>query len=226
MGPALKTTDLRAAGWLAETPEAFRDSVLSRVDRLDFAPGEAVYQVGDNGGGLYGLASGRLEIHTLQLGEAPSLIHIAGPGFWTGEFGAILGRPRIIALVARRRVCVLRLSRAEVLRMTEKDPTVWRWISVLAMRNTSTLLNLLNAIRCEDPVQRVALVLVNLAQEPSPVEGAVDVVQSEIGTIARMSRGSVNVALGVLEEQGLIRRVYRAVEVPDLPALAAFAAGS
>ncbi len=210
-------------GWLSDTPADFRAEVIARSDALHFPAGSALYQVGDNGGALFGVAEGRVEVHARPLGETPTLIHIVGPGFWTGEFGAVLGQPRIISLVARSDTRILRLTRATLLRLAEGHPGIWQMVSALTTGNHVKLVNILSAIRCEDPVQRVALVLVNLSREPSPQPGCIDVLQPEIGAMARMSRGSVNAALGALEAQGLIRRVYRAIEITDAAALVAFA---
>ncbi len=212
-------------GWLAEAPPGFRDAIVARSDELVLRAGAVAYQVGDLSGGLYGVLSGRLEVHTQATGETPTLIHIVGPGFWTGEFAALLGRPRIVSLVARSECRLLRLSRAEFQRVTETDPQGWQTVALLILRNLSTTINLLSAIRCDDPQQRTALVLMNLAREMGQPPGQVDVSQSEIGVLARMSRGSVNAALSGLEDRGLIRRIYRAVEIVDAAGLAAFAAG-
>lgn len=210
-------------GWLSDTPAEFRAEVIARSDALQFPAGSALYQVGDNGGALFGVAEGRVEVHVRPLGDTPTLIHVVGPGFWTGEFGAVLGQPRIISLVARSDTRILRLTRATLLRLAEGNPEIWQKVTALAMRNQVALVNVLSAVRCDDPVQRVALVLVNLSGEPSPQPGCIDILQPEIGAIARMSRGSVNAALAALEAQGLIRRVYRAIEVTDAAALVAFA---
>ena len=59
---------------------------------------------------------------------------------------------------------MLRLSRAELLRIADTDPQCWRMLALLSVRNIATMINLIEALKQEDPTERVALTLVNLAE--------------------------------------------------------------
>ncbi len=133
---------VRRLGWLSTLPSEFAETVLSRSDVIHRRAGEALYQVGDEGAALFGIVEGRVEVHVQPLGETPTLVLIVGPGFWTGEMAAVAARPRIISLVARNECRLLRLSRAELLRITQASPETWRHIAMLILGNLGTAMSL------------------------------------------------------------------------------------
>ncbi len=216
------TSAVETGGWLARTPTAFREAVLARSDRIHLGPGEALYHAGDEAGGLYGVAEGIVEAHLHPRGDAPTLLHLLGPGFWTGEFATATGQPRLIALIARSQCRILRLSRAEFQRLAEEDPLAWQFLAHLAIGNLARTVAVITALRQHSAPARLALTLANLARETDTRPPMLRLSQAELGIMAQMSRGAVNAALARLEHAGLVRRDYGAITVLDVNALAAF----
>jgi CRP/FNR family transcriptional regulator, cyclic AMP receptor protein len=209
-------------GWLSQTPTDFREMVLSRSDLIKLGPGEALYHAGDDAGGLYGVVSGLIELHLHPLGHAPTLLLIVGPGFWTGEFATATGRPRLIALIARSECNILRLSRAEFLRLAQDRPQTWQLLAQLAVGNVERAIMIIAALRQQSPLARLALTLAYLAREADLRPAVLRLTQAELGVLAQMSRGAVNAALAQIEARGLIRREYAAIIVTDPDALSQF----
>lgn len=224
MARSLDLSVFRQRGWLAGAPPGFREAMLSRCDLLSVPAGKALYQAGDEPGGLYGLLEGRVEVHLVPRGETPTMIQIAGPGFWTGEFSATTGGRRLIALIARNDCRVLRLSRAELHRLAETAPECWQMLARLAAWNNSAVLDVIGMLKREDACERVAMMLLILSREVPDAPVLLDVSQTELGHLARMSRGTVNTALRRLAGEGLIAQEYGAIRVPDLAALERFEA--
>jgi CRP-like cAMP-binding protein len=214
---------LQTTGWLAETPEPFRAQVLARCLLRSADPGEALYHVGDDQGGLYGILRGQVGVHGAPQGGAETLFHIVGPGFWTGEFTTLTGKGRVISLIARTPVQVVRLHRADFQRIAEAEPHAWRHFSLLTVQNTLRAIRVIDALRREDATDRLAATLLNLAREQPESPVVLRLSQDDLGTLARLSRGSVNAALARLEGMGLLRRDYGAITLHDATALAAFA---
>jgi CRP-like cAMP-binding protein len=222
----LRDPDLSAlhiTGWLAETPEPFRALVLSRCKLRTAAPGEALYHVGDEAGGLYGIARGQVGVHGAPQGGSQTLFHVVGPGFWTGEFTTLTGKGRLISLIARTPAQVVRLHRADFQRIAEADPQAWRHFSLLTVHNTLRAIRIIDALRREDATDRLAATLLNLAREQPDSPLVLRLSQDDLGALARLSRGSVNAALARLEGAGLLRRDYGAITLHDVAALAGFA---
>lgn len=209
-------------GWLSEVPAGFRDEVLSRSDLMSLHPGDAVYRVGDSSTALFGVAEGQIGVHGRAQGDGDTLLHLVGPGFWTGEFAAATNKPRIISLVARTPARVLRLSLAQFQRIAEADPVAWRYLVIMTVASNERTIAVINALRRDNAAERLAATLVNLAREVEGPPALIRASQDDLGGMANLSRGSVNAALATLEARGLIRREYGAVLVADVEALDRF----
>ena len=221
-----KTEDsvLRRFGWLAGTPAEFQDLVLKKSDRMTVGQGDTVFHSGDDAGGAIGVIEGLSDLHVEGGGSDDTLSHIVGPGYWVGGVAALTGRPRRIGMVARTTLRLIRLPRAEILRMTEQMPEHWRHFPGLAAINLATTIDIVDALRRSDPSERLAMVLRNLHNGTPTAEGELAVSQADLASLSSLSRSSVNRALGVLTAQGLIVQGYRSISVRDLDALAAFRA--
>ena len=210
-------------GWLADVPPTFRAAVLARCDIMTVEGGTSIYHMGDEAGGIYGVVEGQFGICGAVPGAAPTLAHLVGPGFWTGEFAAATRQTRIVSLIARSPGRLLRLPRAQFLRIAETDPLAWRYLAGLVALNMERAIMIVYALRCHSAPMRLAATLVNLAREVEDLPALIRVSQFDLGVLAQLSRGSVNAGLTVLECEGLILREYGALSVPDIQALADFA---
>ena len=219
-----KTEDsvLRRFGWLAGTPVEFQDVVLRKSDRMTVGQGDTVFHSGDDAGGGIGVIEGFADLHVEGGGSDDTLSHIVGPGYWVGGVAALTGRPRRIGMVARTTLRLIRLPRAEILRMTEQVPEHWRHFPGLAAINLATAIDIVDALRRSDPAERLAMVLRNLNQGAPTAGGELAVSQADLAALSALSRSSVNRALAVLAARGLIRQGYKSISLQDPEALAAF----
>jgi CRP/FNR family transcriptional regulator, cyclic AMP receptor protein len=213
---------IRSRTWLSQTPPDFQDQMLAKCDLLHFEAGEPVYEAGDEPGGLFGVVEGRIELHLPVHDEGPTLAFIGSPGFWAGDLAAVTGRPRRIAIVAGSDCQLLRLPRAELLRIASNDPTVWRHIAVLLALNLAKAIDTVDALSRSDPAARVAATLLNLVEDDIAGPPIISASQLDLGALARLSRSAVNAALKGLEREGLICRRYNSIEVTDVTALRQF----
>jgi CRP-like cAMP-binding protein len=223
--PAMKKTDesvLRRFGWLADTPTEFQDLVLRKSDRITVAQGVTLFHPGDDAGGAIGVIEGFSDLHVEGGGSDETLSHIVGPGYWVGGVAALTGRPRRIGMVARTTLRLIRLPRAEILRMTDQVPECWRHFSGLASFNLATAVDIVDSLRRSDPAERLAMVLRNLNHSAPTAGGELAVTQADLASLASLSRSSVNRALGVLATHGMIEQGYKTISLPDPDALAAF----
>lgn len=207
---------LRARGWLAGTSKEFQDAVVERCDLLKLEPGTPVFLAGDESGGVFGIVEGWVELHLPAPGGAATLAHIGGPGAWYGDLAALRGHSRRFSLVTRTNVRLLRLSRAELQRLCDDVPQRWRYMAELVADNLSIAIDVVEALRRRDVVERIALTLLAVADDT----GDLSVTQSDLAELACLARGTVNGALAALEERGLVIRRYREIEIRSLDGLA------
>ncbi len=211
---------LRRTGWLSQTPVRFQEAVITRSELLRLARGAPAYQVGDEAGGLYGLVSGRLDVHLATPDGAPSLTHVGWPGFWAGDIAAVSGQRRRMSIIAGTPSFVLRLSRAEMLRLVTEVAGDWLHFAELLTGNFITAVTLIDMLKRDDPVERIAALLLSLEGETHDGRRFVTLTQLELAALAHLGRNSISAALSRLEQLRLISRNYASVTLVDLPGLA------
>jgi CRP/FNR family transcriptional regulator, cyclic AMP receptor protein len=215
----------RRRGWLSATPVEFQDRLLARCDLLNFKTTGPIYRADDDASGIFGIVRGCVELHYPGHGEGPTLGYIGGPGLWLGDSAAVDGRVRRITLIARTGCWLLRLSRADLHRLTTLDPLAWRHLAELLAQSEFRMLDIIDALRRSDPVERVAAMLCSLTSDLPGEELLVQASQSDLAAVTRLGRNAVNLALGELEARQCIRRGYGVVEVTDQAALHRFVWG-
>lgn len=198
---------------------AFRDQVLQSCDHIKLRTGQAVYEVGDEAGGIFGVASGRLGLHVPALGQEPTLSFVGGPGFWAGDLAAVAGVARRTSLIACCETEVLRLSRASMIRLATADPAAWLHFAELMAANFETSIATIGMLRRADPIARMASLLLNLAGRQQRVD-TLTVAQADLSAMAAVSRTTTNNALAELEKRGLLQRGYGSISILDHNGLA------
>ncbi len=209
-------------GWLAQRSDALRAEVLRRAMLLHFAPGEVIYRFGDPLGGIYGLVSGTITVDTAPPGATPRLIHLAAPGFWTGEGCFLTRQPRRVELRAVVETSMMHLPLEAMDQMAARDPEMTRSVAQLLMINVDTLLRIIHDLQKPAADRRIASVL----QRATWVgEQAIPLSQTELGIMANASRKQVNAALQRFAGAGWLTNTYRLITIKDIEALRRFAAG-
>jgi len=206
-------------GWLAAQPADFRNRIAAAGRWLRFAPRETIYLAGDEPDGLYGLASGTLELSFPLAGGEPVVFHRAEPGFWIGEAAILSGGPRMVSVTSATECLVFFVPAERLLRLLAADPHCWRSFYDQSNRNLKAALMLLSETLALGPQARLARLLLRLADPRGEVHGS----QEEIGRLVGMPRSSLRRALTGLVESGAIRSGYGRLVVADRAALERFA---
>ncbi|MGR3663068.1 MAG: Crp/Fnr family transcriptional regulator [Paracoccaceae bacterium] len=190
---------------------------------IEFRKGESIYEAFDDPGGIIGMTEGLVALHLPERGSKNTLGHIGGPGYWTGDISALTGRERTISIIARTDCKILKLSRAEMQRLGDRDPISWRYFSEIAGRNLAQAIYVIEALKHMVPAQRVAMTILNLNRDLGPFGNVVPLSQSEFSAAADLSRSSVNAAMTVLKNRHFVKVEYGGVEVLDIEKLSQFA---
>ena len=202
-------------GWLSRQPQAFREFVFdcAKVRRV---PAKAfVYRQGDHPDGIYGVASGSLNVEVLQEDGRRLAMGVLLEGAWFGELSTIEGVTRPSSVIAVTDAVLLQISHATFFRIAEEHPRfVLNFASLL-----SDKVRLMHRIREElsspDPTRRVLKVLLWLAdlrdRKDIAANVAIQITQEQLAGVANLSRQTVNHALKDLKKAGMIDCVYGAV---------------
>ncbi|WP_339510127.1 Crp/Fnr family transcriptional regulator [Pseudomonas sp. RL_15y_Pfl2_60] len=215
---------LRTKGWLAQTPKTFQKEVLSLCTLQFYAQGEVILRNGTEGDAIVGLVSGSLACRLPPRSECSSLIHLFPPGAWTGELAFFAGGVRRVDTVAHADSYCLRLTKTSMNKILDKNPGYWRWCNILTVMSCDVALHALEAVTALDGKSRVAKTLVRLVaiNEQSCL---LKTSQADIGAMCGLSRKAAHEVLKHFEQQGVLRRGHRNIEVLCHTKLLAIALG-
>jgi CRP-like cAMP-binding protein len=221
-----RTQVMDGMGWLAGATGELKDEIARRCDRITAREARALYGVGDPAGGIFGILSGRLDMHLPLWGEDRSLAHVVGPGWWIGDLAAVTGAPRRFDIVVQNGTELLRLSRAEIGRICERTPAMLQHLLLMSMANQRMGIDAAESLGLAEPVRRVAACLLRLDRSGPGWEGRLHVTQGELASIAKLSRRRTNAALQDLETAGAVRPGYGEIDLLDRVALQAVVQGA
>ncbi|WP_373502969.1 Crp/Fnr family transcriptional regulator [Aestuariivirga sp.] len=212
----LQLAPLDATGWLSEQPEDFKNWA-ARVGRWQhYRAGQFVYMAGDAADGVYGLASGGLEITFPLVGGEPVVIYRAEPGFWVGEQAGFSASPRTISLMAAVESRILHLpSRALEALVAEQPKHLLSFYKLCAI-NLTNAITLLSETLALTVRARVCRRLLKLTEGRSEA----DLTQDDLAKLLGVARATLRPCLNDLTAQGAIELGYRKIRVLN-PALLA-----
>jgi CRP-like cAMP-binding protein len=207
-------------GWLSRQPEDFQREVLGRSLLRRHPAGRILYDVDEDGSGVFGLVAGLVEVR-LPNGD---LATVGSPGYWIGEAAAFRRAPRRAALVAKSEVWFFYLPLAEFEAVTA-NPDHCRRFAHLTIEHLEDALRVIASLMPNDVVERVSgrLLCLSVAQTGSGSE--LNVTQSDLASMCGLSRQSVNKVIRHLIEEGAVSARYGKVMVIKPERLHGLAAG-
>lgn len=203
--------------WLGACSADFAAALLDRAIIRQAPAGARLFHAGDEGGGLFGIASGVVEISLHLSHPDTSIVHLAHAGYWAGH-RPLLGRRRGIGVVARSDTVWALVPQHAVQAFLAANPHWWQCIARLADDNTEIALEGLADLTRHDSRLRAIAVLLRLAgcryRDPpggGPVELRLS--QNELAAMAVMSRNTLNGIMRELVGDRLVAVGYRQVRL-------------
>ncbi|MEO7037134.1 MAG: Crp/Fnr family transcriptional regulator [Polyangiaceae bacterium] len=200
---------------------------LIRVRR--YSAREVVVWEGETGGTLFLSLTGYFKAITTGSDGKEMLLSVMGPGEVFGELSVLDGQPRSASVVTLEPGELASLERPALFELMATSPRLAiGLIEVLAQR-VRTLTKRYETISTLDVPQRLAQVLVSLAQKHGQHEGSrvripVRLSQQDLGSMVGATRESVNKQLRKWTESGVLHRETGCVVISDFPALRAASA--
>jgi CRP/FNR family transcriptional regulator, cyclic AMP receptor protein len=202
--------------------------VLGVAGERRYAPGVALFHLGDDTGMVLVVRSGQAKVTVLDREGRETILGFRGPGELLGELSAVDGVARSATVTALEPVTALGIPGDAFRGLLEHRPAVARTLlHVLAVR-----LREADAQRLEftayDVPGRLARRLIELAERfGAPSEAGVEISlalsQGELAGWSACSREAVSKALATLRGLGWIETRRRRIVVRDLDALRRYA---
>jgi CRP-like cAMP-binding protein len=209
---------LRRGRWFASLPPALQARIAQWAVLRRFRTGQYLLRAGDAPRGMFGLVSGRTR-HVYVVGEDREvLLHVGGPGLWTGEYALICGARSINHVIADAPTTALFLSAKDWQRIVDEEP---RWLAHFARLLGERFATAFRAYaeaqalsRDEWVYARLRLVA-HVEREHGATSPRIQLSQSHLASMVGVSRQTLNAALARLQQRGLLRVGFRLIELAE-----------
>jgi CRP-like cAMP-binding protein len=206
---------LSARGWLAGRDARFRDLVFSVARTRAFPAKQAIYRVGDEPDGLYGVYEGSVSVSIPTDSGIDYLAVRTDPGFWIGDLALFAEQRRLVSVIAATSVKALFVSSVDLQAIVRDDPERYRDFYALTHENMALALRLLTNMATPGSDQRLGLRLLQHDDAHSTAGEWLVYSQDELAQMLAMSSPTLQRALKRLSQAGMIEVGYARVRVVD-----------
>jgi CRP-like cAMP-binding protein len=213
-------------GWLSRQPPDFRQGFLALGRLLSLERDVPVFRTGDGLGGVFGIVTGAMAVHSGTRWQAPALAHVMRPGDWFGHGPALRGGARSLTFIAAEPTLLLHVPLDRLRAQMQAEPEFLTRVAQMADENTETALWVARDLLIPDSARRVAAVLLRvtaLGEVPPDQTSGYPLSQGQLGEMANLSRHQVNRVLGRFQRSGWIACSYGRVALLNVAALKQFA---
>ena len=212
-------------GWITDVPQDLRHALLDVATVRRFDVQRTVYTFGTETRDLWGVVTGSVRLHIATHEHEPRLGHLAGPGFWFGEYALLTGHGRLVELQTAEPCTIVCIPASHFDRIAQARPDVWKWIAVLAAQHTLLALGASDDLMLRGLMPRAAATLLRLAGRRNghpkalPIDRLV-LTQHDLSDVFNMSLSASGRVIRKMSEMGLISLGYGSVEILDPEGLA------
>lgn len=207
--------------WLQALEPAQAARVRSDVQTRSFKAGATVCARTTPSSHWLGVADGMLKLEAVEKGGRSATFAGVPAGAWFGEGAVLKGEPRPYDVIAIRDSEVAFMPRATFLWLLEQSHPFALWLVAHLNARLGHYVALVQNFRLNGTLAQVAYALSELfnTQLYPNTDRQLAISQEELGRLSGVSRQVANKALHELQERGIIRLGYGALEVTDLAAL-------
>jgi CRP/FNR family transcriptional regulator, cyclic AMP receptor protein len=204
---------LSRRGWFAERPAALR-AALRRIGRLRrLSPGEALYLVGDEPNGIFGLVEGGVDIAIPRADGLEMTVHRADTGFWIGDLAMFSGQTRLVSIIAALPTVVVHFPQRPLRLLVEAAPELHGDFYALTYENMRLVLRLVANLASTPSEVRVAMRL--LMHDETSERSGINISQGKLAELVGLSAPTLQRALRRLQNDNLIRVGYSRIDILD-----------
>lgn len=220
---------LREVDLFRHLPEAELATLARQVVNRPYARNTLVFSQGDEGDGLYIVASGHVSINRANADGNELILAVYEPGESFGELALFDDEPRSASVVSIDDSSLLFLSRGAFRSFLKAHPDALFVCLQAVVRQVRRLTDLADEIALLDVRGRLARRLLRLAEQGvvstetsgrRSRTGSFRITQQQLASMTGATRESVNKHLNLFVAEGIIRMDRGHIRILDLEALA------
>ncbi len=212
---------LKQGAWFGGLPESLQERFLDHSDVRTFARGQIIQTEEGSGVGMTAILEGSVRFLRYVQETEPTLLHVGGPGFWFGHMTVLEHGSPVVSAVARTTTKALVLTRTAFTRLAAEDQRLAPAVNEFVyerMRLSYRFLAQAQELPADERLRVRLADLADLRRLEVPVAGPsveLDITQSELSEIVRLSRQQVNARLQALQGLGLVELGQRRIRILD-----------
>jgi CRP/FNR family transcriptional regulator, cyclic AMP receptor protein len=220
---------VKTRGWLGHQSGAFQDAVLQRAALVDFSARDYVFHVGDDPGGVYGVATGGIGVYVASRNSTLSLGHVLRGGHWFGHGPAMLRRSRTLTYRATEASSAFLLPLAALNEIASRDVESMRSLGTMADFGLETSIAANSDLLIRRSDQRIAATLLRVTGAddgvPPSDQSGYCLTQAELAEMTNVSLDVMHRTLARFKNEGWIAISYNRIAILKVNALSEFLAG-
>ena len=215
---------LKSVPFFANLNESEISSLARKLIIRRFGPNQIIFHLGDPGGLLYIISSGKVKISHSTADGQEAVLAILGAGDFFGELALLDDSPRSASAESIEDTETLTLHRDEFLNYLDNNPAFARHVLNVLSRRIRHLNNQISDIFFLDLPARLARTLVLLADQHGrkTADGTtieLALTQTDLAEMTGATRVSINKAIGRFRRANWVRIQGREVTVLNRQAL-------
>ena len=150
------------------------------------------------------------------------LLHVGGPGLWTGEYPLISGARSINSVIADAPTAAVYLSAREWHRIVSEEPHWMRHFAQLLAERFAMAFRAYaeaQALSHDEWVYARLRLVAQIEREHGATTPQIQLSQSHLASMLGVSRQTLNAALARLRRRGLLRVGFRTIELVEQGAI-------
>ncbi len=219
---------LQNVDWLGELSPEIADGLREAAELTHYPQGALIFKPAIDPRYVFLLETGLVRIYRESEHAEQVTFGYVKPGEVFGECAVFQDRPRESFAAAHEPSDVLRLSRQRFRDAIQSKPSIMFAVAKQIEGRFKNIESRVEDLVFRDARSRLAHVILNLSEEFGLVEDDRTTVQiklthAELATLIGTSRPTVSIALGELEDEGVVTRTDGYIGITNLKALQAMA---
>lgn len=211
---------LASSSWFSSLPDHLKEALLSKVRIKHLKSGQQLHAKGEEGVGFYGICAGRLRIVTVNVDGSEMLLALLGPGTWFGEISMFDNLPRTHDSVCEIDSTVAIIPKSAFNELLRKFPELYPHFTALLCARVRSAFQFIDSsagLSLKHQLVKRLLMLTTSYGQHIPKDSAITLTlsQESLAQMINSCRQTVNKLLGELQNEGLVKRHYGKITIPQ-----------
>ncbi|BCO19640.1 Crp/Fnr family transcriptional regulator [Alteromonas sp. McT4-15] len=211
---------LASSIWFSDIPEKLQQAMFDNMRIKHLKAGQQLHAKGEQGVGFYGVCEGRLRVVSVGIDGREMLFALLGPGTWFGEISMFDDLPRTHDNFCETDCTVAIIQKKPFKALLEKHPELYPHFTRLLCTRVRSAFQFIDSsagLSLKHQLVKRLLMLTTSYGQHLPRHDTITLTlsQESLAQMINSSRQTVNQLLGELQEEGLLKRHYGKLTIPD-----------